>query len=359
MLLKAAKNTTAYAKIGLMGFPGSGKTFTASAIARGLAKQSKSNQVAFFDTEKGSDFEVSRMKDAGFELLVHKGRAFKDLIAVMNEVEKASVPVLIIDSISHVWRDLTDSYARKANKKSLTMYDWGILKTQWKEYTDLFLNSKMHILMCGRSGYTYDQGVNEDTGKKEIIKTGTKMRVEGETGYEPDLLIEMETLTIDDKFINRAWILKDRSDTMNGKYYDFPNFKTFKTFFAALNIGGEHDGIDVVRNSDALFSDPDWSQVELQRRREIAIEELQALLIKAGLDGTSNDAKKNRVALLEKHFGTASKTAIENIPVKALESTIGSVKAELFPPEDFETIPFENPGKTNGATESPDQALGS
>jgi hypothetical protein len=335
-LLKAAQNSTAYAKIGLMGFPGSGKTFTASSIARGLAKKANANRVAFFDSEKGSDFEVSRMKEAGIELLVHKGRAFKDLISVMREVEQEKIPVLIIDSISHVWRDLTDSYQKKQNKKQLTMYDWGILKTQWKEYTDLFLNSSMHILMCGRAGYTYDQEVNQDTGKKEIIKTGTKMRVEGETGYEPDLLIEMESLTIKDKFVNRAWILKDRSDTMNGKFFDFPTFKTFNSFFESINLGGDHSGIDVTRNSEGLFDNPDWSQVELQRRREIALEELQALLIKSGYDGRSAETNKKRVELLEKHFGTSSKTAIENLPIRALETTIGQVKLELFP---VSTIP--------------------
>lgn len=337
-LLKLAENRTAFAKIGVLGFPGSGKTYTASLLARGLSDAAKSKKVAFFDSEKGSDFEVVRMKKEGFELLVHKGRAFQDLIQIIREVEEAKIPVLIIDSISHVWRDLTDSYTKKANKKSLTMYDWGILKTQWKEYTDLYLNSKVHIIMCGRAGYTYDQDVNEDTGKKEIVKTGTKMKVEGETGYEPDILIEMEALSVKDSMINRAWVLKDRSDTMNGKYFDNPTFKTFTPFFSALNIGGEHVGVDTKRTSEALFDNPDWSHVEIQRRKEIAVEELNAALIKAGLDGASADAKKNRTIFLEKHFGTSSKTAIENMPVKALEATLANVKIELAPKQQVGTV---------------------
>jgi hypothetical protein len=74
----------------------------------------------------------------------------------------------------------------------------------------------------------------------------------------------------------------------------------------------------------------------LQRRREIALEELQALLIKSGYDGRSAETNKKRVELLEKHFGTSSKTAIENLPIRALETTIGQVKLELFP---VSTIP--------------------
>ncbi len=338
-LLKPAKNETAFAKIGIMGEAGSGKTYTASVLARGLAKQSKSKQIAFFDTEKGSDFEVPRMEKEGFELVRHKGRAFSDLITTMKEVQELKIPVLIIDSITHVWRDLCDSYQKKYNKKFLTMYDWGTLKSQWKEYTDLYVNSQMHILMCGRLGFVYDQGVNEDTGKKELIKTGTRMKVEGETGYEPDLLLEMEAVQINDKTINRAWVIKDRSDTMNGKSIDYPSFASFKTFFAALNIGGEHKGIDTTRNSEERFADPDWSAAEVQKRKEIFLDELKACLIKADMDGTSAESKKKRVNLLEKHFGTSSSTAIEGLHPKQLEPILAEIKKELFPHKPLEGSP--------------------
>jgi len=59
-ILKPAQNQTAYLKAGIMGFQGSGKTYTATRIASGLAKLSKKEKpkIAFFDTEKGSDFFV-------------------------------------------------------------------------------------------------------------------------------------------------------------------------------------------------------------------------------------------------------------------------------------------------------------
>jgi hypothetical protein len=328
-LLKPTANNTAYAKIGIMGFAGSGKTFTAADISIGLTKQAKATHAAFFDSEKGSDFVAPKFKKNGIELLVHRGRAFRDLLTVMREAEEAGIPVLIIDSISHVWRDLCDSYAKKYNKRSLTMYDWGILKGQWKEYTDLFINSKLHILMLGRAGYEYDQTTNADTGKAEIIKTGTKMKVEGETGFEPDLLLEMDRVHTDDKIINRCWVIKDRSDTLNGKAIDYPKYESFGSFFGFLNIGGSHVGVDTTRNSEAMFDDPDWSQVEIQKRREIALDEIQAALIKAGMDGTSTEAKKNRVAQLESVFKTASKTAIENLKIRELEAGLDQLKINL------------------------------
>ena len=50
MLLKPAQNQTAYLKAGILGFQGSGKTYTATRLASGLAKLSgKENpKVAFF-----------------------------------------------------------------------------------------------------------------------------------------------------------------------------------------------------------------------------------------------------------------------------------------------------------------------
>src|SRR3990167_7399922 len=139
------------------------------------------------------------------------------------------------------------------------------------------------------------------------------MKVEGEMGYEPSLLLEMESIRKSeiegDKdikgFVNRCYVLKDRTDRMNGKQIDFPKFKDFKPVMDFLNIGGEHLGVDTTRNSEDMFENPDYSYAHRQKQKEIALEELQATLIKLGLDGTSAEAKKNRVALLESIFGTS------------------------------------------------------
>jgi hypothetical protein len=327
-LLKPATNSTAYAKLGIMGFAGSGKSFTAMKISSGLAKARGLKSVAYFDTEKGSDFLIPKYKEEGVDLLVHRGRAFADLLSIIKECEQEKIPTLVIDSISHIWRDLCDSYAEKAKRKRLHMGDWGILKGQWKLYTDAFLNSKVDIIMLGRAGYEYDMIENEETGKEEMRKTGTKMKVEGETGFEPDLLLEMERIEEKDRIVNRCWVVKDRSDTMNGKFFDYPTYKTFQTFWASLNMGGTHEGINTQRNSKDLFDDPDYSYEENRKRRDIALEDLQAVLIKLGLDGTSGDAKKGRVELLEFYFGTSAKTAIESMHPMTLQAKLHQIKID-------------------------------
>jgi hypothetical protein len=321
-LLKPASNQTAYLKLGLQGFEGSGKTYLANDFAMGLTKLTKGTKVAFFDTEKGSDFYIKKYKEAGLELFVVRSRAFVDLITTIREAESGGYSFLIIDSITHVWRELTTAYLKKRGKPNLTMKDWVTLKQEWSQFTDLYVNSKLHIAMCGRAGYEYDMDEDED-GKKEVVKSGTKMRAEGETGFEPDLLIETykvpisETLT-DRKakkkakgFINRCVVIKDRSDLMNGQILDKPKYQNFLPIVKFLNLGGEHMGADPARNSQGMFGNPDRSWAEQNKQKEIAIEQIQETLVLAGFSGTSQDAVKNRTIKLKEAFGTSAKTGIE------------------------------------------------
>jgi len=71
--------------------------------------------------------------------------------------------------------------------------DWNPIKAESRQFTDLYLCSKLHIVLCGRAAFIYDEWINEK-GDKEIIKTGTKMRVESDFGYEPSFLFEMERI---------------------------------------------------------------------------------------------------------------------------------------------------------------------
>jgi AAA domain len=184
-LLQPAKITSAYLKMGILGFQGGGKTKTAGKTAIGLYKymQSKgidctNRPVAMFDTETGSDWLIPDFHAAGVPFVVAKRRSFADLLAVVKEAE-AGASVLIIDSITHPWRELCESYMRKKQRTFLQMDDWGYLKGDhgWAKFTDTFVNSKLHIIMCGRAGYEFED-YKDDNGKRQIEKIGTKMKTE-------------------------------------------------------------------------------------------------------------------------------------------------------------------------------------
>jgi len=359
-LLQKASNTMAYFKAGFLGFPGSGKTYTATLLAIGICKTLNNNTVAFFDTETGSDFLLPKLKQEGIEVFQWKGRAFSDLISVIKEAEEAKVGVLIIDSITHVWRDLCDSYDKKLNRRGrLQFQDWAAIKGEWKTYTDLFVNSKLHIIVCGRAGYEYDYDFNED-GTKDLVKTDIKMKVETEFGFEPSLVVLMERTNESkegikehmgktdrkskeakqmhkpesgSRWIHRAYVLKDRTDTINGQQFDYPKFDDFLPHFHALNIGGQHLGVDTARTSEDRFDKEGRPQWKADKdRATIALEEIKAEIDKF-FPGSTALEKKAKIALAEKVFGTASGTKIEGMSYLILEQGLKRIRNIFTVPE--------------------------
>lgn len=342
-LLKKATNKMAYAKIGIYGTAGSGKTRTATEIAIGLHKEIGSTKpIVAFDTEPAFSFVLPLFQKAGIELLIaDESRALTDLMKFMDEAEAVS-DIVIIDSITHVWRDAQDSYLARINasRKSqnrrpipaLEFHHWRPIKAAWAEFTDRFLSSKMHVIVCGRAGQIYEyQDKDDGSGKKELISTGSRMATEKELGYEPSLLIEMIADRSDGKTTNVALIQKDRSDSINGWEIRMPQYKDFKPHFDALNIGGTHfDSMDR-KDSQGMFPDADESGFDGElKRRQILAEEI-AELLKKHYPSQSVEDKQNRSALLEEFFDTRSWTAVENMRSGQLSAGFAAMKAKLEP----------------------------
>lgn len=328
-LLKKAINETAAAKIGIYGEAGSGKTRTATEIAIGLARQAKT-PIAFFDTEGGSDFMVGICQKAGIELLVAKARSFADLMEFTKEASDAGA-VAIVDSISHTWDDLRESYERKLKRKDgLEIWDWGKIKPAWREFTTAFLTSPIHMLVLGRAASIYEQVYNEARDKNEVQVVGTKMKTERETAYEPSLLIEM---TREPRKGGVGWdhvatIVKDRSDTMDGQQFTDPTYETFAPFFGALNIGGAHHPTDATRTSDHLFKSPD-NAIDRKRQVEITLEKIRDAFTLADIGARSESDKKRMKELLQSSFGTTAWSEIEDMKLEGLQAGLELLRASL------------------------------
>ena len=331
--LKQAVNQTAYCKIGMYGFEGSGKTRTAAEIMIGLAKYLKTKKpLAFFDTETGSDAVLELFERNKIKLVVAKTRSIVDLCEIIQEAEKECYG-LIIDSLTHVWRDLTESYQRKLKRTKLQFQDWNKIKPEWHKYADKYTNSKVHIVVCGRAGWDYNYFEDED-GKKELEKTSTKMKAEGEFSFEPSLVIEMERSpakkgTVGTKWVRTAHILKDRFDQLDGQSFDNPTFENFLPFFKMLNIGGDHFGIDTTRTSEGLFDDQgDTSWSKVKKQRTILLEEIEGELT-ARYPGHSGKDKVAKIALIEFLFKTKSWEKISGMDVDYLKDRLGILRDTL------------------------------
>lgn len=323
-------------KAGIFGFAGSGKTYTSALIAIGLWKKLNAlngynKPVLFVDSETGSSYIKSLFIKANVPIMGVKTRAFVTLMAAMREAISGD-NILLIDSISHFWQEIMRAYLKKNNLTRLRLRDFVPLKEEWSVFPTLYLNSSIHIIMAGRAGYDWgEENDDEEDGKKKLVKTGTKMKAEGDLGYEPTLLIEMEHVHADSSigstFINRAFVIKDKFDVLKGKSFDMPSFSDFAPHIDMLAIGGVPPTIDTETSSESMMTSHQGMAKRL-RERDIIIEEIFENM-PLRFNGRTDVGKKMGAAFLQETFGTLSKIAIENISNEKLSE--GLLKLKLIP----------------------------
>jgi hypothetical protein len=203
--------------------------------------------------------------------------------------------------------------------------DWGKILPAWQEeFSDRFVNTEGNIVFTGRGGFEYekeDDTTDEQgnvTEKGSYVKSGFKMKVAGETPYETDLNVWMQLekgITKENKITqkNVAYILKDRSDTINGKSYDMPKYKSFRPiirFILGLPIGEVQES--TFNDNFAPGTDADY--FERKQRQTIEMEKISAVFDKYGLgDARSKADKQLKTQIIEKIFGTTSTTEIEKM----------------------------------------------
>src|SRR3990167_8569104 len=288
-------NDKPYMKIAFEGFAGCGKTYTAADIAIGLhARIGSAKPIIIFDTELSAKFLGPRLRNAGIPAQVKSSRSMADLKDTMARLRDGYADILIIDSISHVWEDFIESYKRRVKRNRLEFQDWGIIKPTWKaEFSDPLVRDPYHILMTGRAGYEYENEKNPDTGKREIYKSGIKMKVEGETAYEPDILVlmerlqEMEGSTVK-SVSRRATIIKDRSTVLDGKTFEDPTYEDFAPVIEVmldspvkLTTVGECDARDLFKTED--------DKEMFRKRKKIILEEIESYLVQVRFNLFKND----------------------------------------------------------------------
>lgn len=223
---RKAKAEQAALKIGIYGPPGSGKTFTALLFAEGLAALTK-KRVAFVDTERGTDFYVQEVKartvhPEAFDVDALYTRSLTDIMDAVRSLDPATHSVVVLDSITHVWEAARLAYAGRETKAgTIPFHAWAKIKKPYKELMAFLLNSPLHVFILGRQGNEFEE--DEETG--ETKKVGVKMKAEGETAYEPHILLRMEAVRQKDgSAIPTAFAEKDRTGILQGKTFAVPTF---------------------------------------------------------------------------------------------------------------------------------------
>jgi len=227
---RKAKAEQAALKMGIYGPPGSGKTFTSLLIAEGLAKLS-GKRVALVDTEHGSDFYCQKVltrqvHPEAFDFDALYTRSIMEAVQAVKSLSTDEYAVVVIDSVTHLWQACIEAYGGNQTRAgTIPMHAWGKIKKPYKELMTTLLSSPLHVMICGRQGVEY--ATDEET--EELKAVGLKMKAEGETPYEPHILIRMEA--VKPKRTNEvamivAYAEKDRTGVLAGRSFVNPTFET-------------------------------------------------------------------------------------------------------------------------------------
>ena len=187
-LFRKATKEQAYARVGLAGPAGSGKTYTALAIATALCAK-----VAVIDTEHRSASKYADEFD--FDVLELEDFHPDHYVAAIKAAEAAGYDGLVIDSISHEWNgkngclELVDATARRM-KNSNSYVAWGEVTPIHNRLIEAILASRLHIFATMRSKMDYLQ--TEVNGKKSIQKVGLAPVTRDGVEYEFDIMGEID-----------------------------------------------------------------------------------------------------------------------------------------------------------------------
>ncbi len=258
-------------KMAMYGTAGAGKTFTSLLIAEGLAKQS-GKRIAVVDTEQGTafygqDVPSRSIHPTAFDFDVLHSRSITEVLAGVRDLDPTKHGVLIIDSITHLWDACKAAYSGRVNRNGAIPFQaWTAIKKPYRELMHFILATPMHVLLCGRQGVDY--GEDEATG--ELKSAGYKMRAEGETAFEPDILLRLEHYKAkrNAMAVPVAHVEKDRTGILSGKSIEWPLFdnvaKPLLGLLATTQVAMPREDETTMRDAEAL------AREEAERERKSA-----------------------------------------------------------------------------------------
>ena len=191
MAFQKATRAGTKALIGLYGESGSGKTYSALMMARGLA--GPDGLVMMIDTENRRGEMYADEIPGGYEVEQvtepYSSKRFSEMIGEAEKLAGTQPAALVIDSFSHEWEGIggvvnaaetiSENRAKKYNSEwngTVQFGDWKTPKQDHKRMMLQMLGSNLHIICCLRAQYASHQIEAKDYAKYGITaKTKTSV----------------------------------------------------------------------------------------------------------------------------------------------------------------------------------------
>lgn len=174
--------------IGLAGASGSGKTYTAMRLAKGIAGD---RPFAVIDTEAGraKHYADAFAFDHGDLAPPFRPSAYEDAI---RAADKAGYPVIVVDSMSHEWSGTggildwqEEEYATLGNRDAVKLLSWAKPKQAHKQMVQELLQVRAHLILCFRAEEKIDMVKERDEQGRMKTKIVPKEGPGGFRGWLP------------------------------------------------------------------------------------------------------------------------------------------------------------------------------
>ena len=225
MQFKKATKEQAKLRLALFGPSGSGKTFTALRLAAGMG-----GKVAVIDTERGSASKYADRFEFDVLELGNGDRTTEGYISAIKAAQQAEYDILIIDSVSHAWKELLAEIDRLASQFGGNKWAaWSKGTPKQSAFVDAILDYDGHIIATMRSKTAWDTS-KDSRGRVKPVRVGLEP-VQGKgIEYEFDLLGE---LSVD----HVLHISKDRTGEFQDRTIEKPGEDMGKELAAWLASG--------------------------------------------------------------------------------------------------------------------------
>ncbi|MBF0380585.1 MAG: AAA family ATPase [Magnetococcales bacterium] len=230
-MFRKAERKQSKLRLALCGTAGSGKSYSAILIAKGLCSRD-GDKIAIIDTENGSselysdlvDFDVAQLKPP------YTPQRYIDLI---NGAEKAGYSTLIIDSLSHAWQragGILEMHDKATTGKTNSFAAWGVVTPLHNALVEAILNSPLHIIATMRTKTGYE--IVSQNGRTKVNKLGLAPVQRENMEYEFTVVLDLISNS------HTANASKDRTGLFANQKQQFqPNENTGKKLLQWLESG--------------------------------------------------------------------------------------------------------------------------
>jgi hypothetical protein len=299
-----------FVKAAFGGFAGGGKSRTSAEFVIGSYHDfGYTKPVLIIDNEQGSRFLIPQFTKAKIKTSLKQTTSLADVLTAIDLVNEGQIDYLFIDSMTKVWYRYVREYLANARKTFMGLDDWGKVLPKWQEtFSDVFVAAQGSIVFTGRGGFSYEkeEDTKDESGrvtkKGQYVKSGVKMKMSGETPFEPDLNVWMEQQQeIGPEGLEiwrEAQIMKDRTGLIDGKTFKNPTYESFRPFIGYLmdvptgSVAGETSG----RN---LAPSENFDSFDRRQKIEIALDEIKEEMLKHHGHGMDAGTKAAKSATLE------------------------------------------------------------